>query len=205
MRTLLSDLFYFCFDVLVPPRGSDAVVRSLTLDDLYALGNMRGELRYRDARVRALVWELKYRGSSAAARLCGQFLSEQLLALSAEVVGTPLLVPVPMHPSRRAIRGHNQTELLCEAALPHLGGAFEYAPKALERVRSTPAQRGLMRGRRLRNVKNSMRACPELVEGRACVVVDDVSTTGATLAEARRALLAAGAREVHTVSLAATE
>lgn len=205
MLSALTEFIYHVFDALVPPRHSELAARQLTLSDLYALSNARGELPYRNSKVRALVWELKYRASARAAKLAGEFLSDALLALSAEVVGTPLLIPAPMHAARRKARGHNQTELLCEAALPFLSGAFKYAPRALERLRHTAPQQGLMRGKRLRNVKNSMRACPGLVGGRACVVVDDVSTTGATLAEARRALLSAGAREVHTVSLAVTE
>jgi predicted amidophosphoribosyltransferase len=80
---------------------------------------------------------------------------------------------------------------------------YEYAPTVLVRTRATVPQQGLPKFIRLKNVKNSMRvAKPELVVGRVCVVVDDVTTTGATLAECKRALRAAGARAVHTISLA---
>jgi len=204
MKETVTALFYYIVDALVPPRESERAARGLTPEALFTLANARGELPYRKARVRALVWELKYRGTARAARIAGEFLSEALLGIAAETVGTPLLIPAPMHPARRRARGHNQTELLCEAALKHLGRAYEYAPHALRRVRHTPPQQGLMRGKRLRNVHGSMQA-GGAVRGRACVVVDDVMTTGSTLAEARRALLLAGAREVHTVVLAVSE
>jgi ComF family protein len=130
-------------------------------------------------------------------------LADELLALAAEELGVPLLIPIPMHPDRYKERGHNQTEVLCEAALRALGqgeSPFEYKRDVLKRVVDTPHQQGLARSKRLKNVEDSMVA--KDVEGRVCVVVDDVTTTGATLTEAKRALLAAGARRVHCVALA---
>jgi predicted amidophosphoribosyltransferase len=174
------------------------------------------------------VWELKYHANPRAAMLAGELLSEELLAIASEELGRPLLIPVPMHIARRRERGHNQTEVLCEAALKALGGAgnlyektvwlrrsrpedffsgkfpapYEYAPLALKRIKLTQEQQKLGRSQRLRNVAGSMEADPQAVRGRACVVVDDVTTTGATLAEAKRALKAAGAAKVYTVALA---
>lgn len=188
-------------DLLVPPRRAERRVKDLTLDDLYMLSTQDG-LPYRNPTVRDLVWEIKYYGSGRAAKLAGEYLADDLLAIAAEELGTPLLVPVPMHRSRRKERGHNQTEVLCEAALLHLHNAYEYRKGVLERVVDAPHQQGLQRSKRLQNVEQSMIAHPEPVEGRVCVVVDDVATTGATLAEAKRALLAAGARRIHCVALA---
>lgn len=214
-------------DLLVPPRRGERRVQDLSLEDVQHLAHEDG-LPYRDTQVRDLVWEIKYYGNGHAAKLAGEYLADELLALAAEELGTPLLIPVPMHASRRKERGHNQTEILCEAALdaldksarqkvlgPSLRGypqtilsdtfvsaPFEYKKDALKRVVDTPHQQGLHRSMRLKNVEQSMIAHPELVEGRVCVVVDDVTTTGATLAEAKRALMAAGARRVHCVALA---
>ena len=86
--------------------------------------------------------------------------------------------------------------------------SFDYRPDLLVRVRHTAPQQGLPQHRRLKNVKNAMtlknltdRSAPDLTD-RVCVLVDDVATTGATLAEARRALKASGARRVYCVALA---
>lgn len=220
------------FNFILPPRGTEAAVGSLTLEHLRDLQTSEG-LPYADEAVRALVWELKYYANRRAGTLAGELLSEELLAIASEELGRPLLIPVPMHKARRRERGHNQTELLCEAALRHLGGAenlhekivwpasapardgrpedffsgklsapLEYSPQALKRIKATPEQQKLDRAKRLKNVKGSMQADPTLVRGRVCVVVDDVTTTGATLAEATRALKAAGAQRVHTIALA---
>lgn len=238
MREAVASLFSFIFDSVVPPRPSERVVRTITVEELRGLGEE--SLLYHDPRVTALVWELKYHASRRAAALAGALLSETLMAVAAEELGQPLLVPVPMHKARRRERGYNQTELLCEATIKELrkqnfsekslahasvdsggrflekvpGGSqtvfsspsasiFEYAPRALVRMRATPTQQGLPKHVRLRNVAGSMEATnPKIIKGRVCVVVDDVSTTGATLAEAKRALIEAGARSVVCITLA---
>jgi predicted amidophosphoribosyltransferase len=84
----------------------------------------------------------------------------------------------------------------------HLGDAYEYVPRALRRVKMTEVQQKLSRERRLHNLNGSMHADCEVVMHRVCVVVDDVTTTGATFAEATRALKEAGAGHIHCVALA---
>jgi ComF family protein len=197
----MGNFFLSILDALLPPRKTELLVRTLTLEQLQRLSATE-TLPYHDARVQALVWELKYYASNRAAYLAGQYLSEQVLSLAAEELGTALLVPVPMHKKRRKARGHNQTEVLCEVLLPFCAGAVVYAPKALQRVVDTPTQQGRPKAERVKNVMHSMAADEKIVRGRACIVIDDVTTTGATLAEAQRALKAAGARAVHTAALA---
>jgi ComF family protein len=197
-------LLRILFDLVAPPRKSERLVRGLNVDTLHVLASpTSGALPYHDPRVTALVWEVKYRGNAQAAALAGEFLAEQLLALAGEELGKPLLVPVPMHPARRQKRGHNQTELLCKALMSYASDAADYAPEALARVKETAPQQGLERHKRLHNVRGSMEA-QDFVNGRVCIVIDDVTTTGATLDEARRALLKAGARRVHYLTLAAS-
>lgn len=189
-------------DALVPPRKTERLVRTLTREQLIALARPDGTLPYHEAHIKALVWEVKYRKNQAARTLAGSYLAELILGVCAEELGTPLLIPVPMHPLRRKERGYNQTEYLCEAALQRLGSACAYEPRALSRVRLTLPQQKLPRTRRLKNMRGAMVADAALVHGRACLVVDDVATTGATLEEASRALYQAGARRVVRLTLA---
>lgn len=197
MHGLLRPLF----DLVLPPRRTELLLRSVTADYLHELSG-GGALPYHDPRITALVWELKYYGSRQARHLAGTYLSELVLGLATEELGTPLLVPVPMHYARRRERGHNQTELLCQTAAAILDKTVVYTPRALVRLVHTPHQQGLPRHIRLKNVANSMQADERQVRGRACIVVDDVTTTGATLEEAKRALLFGGARVVHCIALA---
>lgn len=125
-----------------------------------------------------------------------------LLAAAARLgSGTPdLVIPVPQHPAGLRRRGFNPAAVLARAlAREH---ALVFAPCALERLRDGPSQTGLDRAARRRNVAQAFRA-RRRVAGRVWLV-DDVTTTGATLEEAARALRRAGAREVVGVCAART-
>jgi ComF family protein len=203
MQKPLALVTSFVTSLLFRVRPTEKITEGLMVRDLQSLARYDGTLPYGDRRVRALVWEVKYYAHSRAAQLAGEYLADLLLGESAESIGRPLLIPMPMHKDRKRERGHNQTEVLCQSALPYLRDAFDYEPNILQRVRFTRPQQGLERHSRLSNVKNSMQVVlGSGIAGRVCIVVDDVTTTGATFAEAKRALKAAGARDVRFVALA---
>ena len=204
MTHYISHFLSFLCDLLVPPRPTERTIASLTPDDVRNLRSLdTGALPYHNEQVRALVWEVKYYANPHALSLCGPVLAEALMDVAAESLGKPLLLPIPMHPARRASRGHNQTELLAKAALPYIQDAVMYAPNILVRTRTTTAQQGLPEHKRRTNVARSMMVLtPEEVRGRTCIVLDDVMTTGATLKEAERALRASGASAVELIALA---
>ncbi len=190
-------------DVILPPRATERLMRSLNAERLSALSRPDGALPYHDPSIRALVWEIKYRKNSEALRLAGMFLAERALQVGEECLSSPVLVPVPMHKARRAERGYNQTELLCEAMVKASPGSFIYAPHAIVRTRNTIPQQGLPKHRRIKNILGAMELQDSTnIEGQVCIVIDDVSTTGATALETKRTLLEGGADEVHILALA---
>jgi competence protein ComFC len=115
--------------------------------------------------------------------------------------GADALVPVPLHPARRRDRGFNQSRLLAHDLAR--SRAIEVFDGVLLKVRDTPAQAGLRAADREKNVIRAYAVRrPERIQGRTIVLVDDVTTTGATLREGARILREAGAKDVRAVTLA---
>ena len=111
------------------------------------------------------------------------------------------LISVPLWQRRHWRRGFNQSDLLCQALAKWLGCAWH--PFALKRVRKTATQHQLSARLRARNLKNAFRL--ELpVKGLHMVIVDDVVTTGSTVAEISRLLLRNGAASVQVWCLCRT-
>ena len=170
-----------------------------------------------DGALRAIVHALKYEGRRSLA----QPLAELMRIRGADMLtGADWAVPVPLHPSRRRERGFNQAADLAS----HLGVPV---CSALLRHRATRTQTELPAARRHANVRGAFavalrsarghagapsaagalgwRAAPiagETIEGSIVVLIDDVSTTGATLDECARVLKEAGVREVRALTAA---
>ncbi len=111
-----------------------------------------------------------------------------------------VVVPVPLGKERMKERGYNQVSLF---ALPlALAMGWKYSARALKRARETVSQVGLSAEERENNVRSAFVANRNKVVGKTVLVVDDVSTTGATLNSCAEALINGGAHEVYALSLA---
>ena len=112
-----------------------------------------------------------------------------------------LIVPVPLHPKRKRERGYNQALLLSRDLARLVGVPFR--SDALHRVRSTLPQVGLSDAERARNLKRAFQCKkPAAIKGLHVLLVDDVMTTGSTVASAAEALLEGGALRVSVLTLA---
>ena len=151
-----------------------------------AVGSYQGTLRL-------LLHALKYDRRQSL----GPALSRLIRQHAADVLhGADCAVPVPLHPLRRWHRGFNQAAALGR----ELGVPLR---NYLRRRRYTSPQAGLTAGERMRNVRDAFRLTRSARPGgEVIVLVDDVSTTGATLESCARVLMDAGAREVRSVTAA---
>lgn len=164
---------------------------------------------YEHPLVKTAVWEVKYRGNRSVARLMGVLLAEELTWWLTELTETenfraPLLVPIPLAHTRERERGFNQCILLAREMLHLLGEEVELRADMLIKTRETQSQaKTENRAERIQNLRGTF-AVREItaVAGRNVVLLDDVTTTGATLGEARKTLQKAGARRVIAITIA---
>lgn len=139
-----------------------------------------------------LIARAKFGRSLADARLLGQLLATGLRRVAAPVPAGAVVVPVPLHWRRLARRGFNQAlEIARVVAADH---DLPLAPARLQRPVATPAQSGMGRRARRRNVAAAFVARP--FAGEPVLLIDDVVTTAATALAAAAVLRAAGAGPV---------
>jgi ComF family protein len=141
-----------------------------------------------------VIHALKYDGRRSLARPLAALMRDRGAAMLA---GADCVVPVPLHRSRRRHRGFNQADDLAR----HIGLPVR---RALARVRATPTQTGLPAARRHRNLRGAFAPTCHArgLAGAVVVMVDDVSTTGATLDACARVLKEIGVREVRALTAA---
>ena len=165
---------------------------------------------YQDSHVRDLIWEIKYKGNRNLAKNVSEVLYELLCqeiadrTLSENFIN-PILIPMPISDKKRRERGFNQTELICnELELLDSEHLFVYMPEFLKKIRHTESQSHThTKTERMENLRGSMKVIGDLKPQRYSVVlIDDVITTGASIAEARRALREAGLKKVLAITLA---
>ena len=164
-------------------------------DRLDPLLSFRASAYEYEGRAAQAVRRLKYsRATSLAA-----FMSDAIktVACDAGLVDDRLVLPVPIHWSRRCVRGFNQAELLCEA-LPK----EQVRTTVLARIKPTASQAGLNADQRRKNLTGAFQVRGKL-DGQRILLVDDVLTTGQTGRECARVLLEAGAIEVGLLTFAA--
>ncbi len=212
MRPLLALALEALLATLAPPRcaACDGETRLLSVfcpscahtatSAVRGLERPSAALIYGGAVARAIT-RMKYESRPDLARPLGDLLWRALEPHAGSLRGC-LVVPVPLHPSRLAERGFNQSALLARRVAKHLGAPL--SPRALTRTRETRQQTTLDRAARARNVEGAFEVRPSaLVEGRVILLVDDVMTTGATLDASEKALASAGATRIDRVVLAA--
>lgn len=203
-------------DAIAPPRERAMRTKARSLEDVPvtpAVHELLGArittvMNYQHAVVQDLIRALKYDGSGAAAALAAaalaDYLREELASARQFSPREILLVPVPLHSSRRRERGFNQIEIVLKALPKEFrdGTLSMLSPEVLARPRATKQQTKLSRKERVRNVAGAFEVPdPARVARTHIFLIDDVATTGATLVNAGKPLKKCGA-EVSLLALA---
>lgn len=149
-------------------------------------------------KIQQMIWSLKYENATHLAAPLASRMAARLTQLNWTF---DTIIPVPLHSIRLMERGYNQSQLLAEHLAEHIGQPC--TPDALHRQRQTQSQVGLNALERQMNMQEAFIAETALITGKIVLLIDDVFTTGATLAACAGAALDAGAVEVYGLTLTA--
>jgi competence protein ComFC len=170
---------------------------------------------YHDKKVAQVIIDGKYKFLPGIFTLLGKITAERLDPNLLSLFSNPFLVPLPLHKSRQRWRGFNQAEVLCQAIAHNLSLPCTSVPfgrltvaggelvEPLVRCKATQTQKDLKREQRLKNMGDAfVLKTGADVHGKNLILIDDVTTTGATLTEACKVLKRNGAAKVLCVTVA---
>jgi len=212
LNELVRDVLSATTAALIPPAcaGCDVAGSWLCLEcrsDLEPLTTRIGSVVVRSAGLhggplRTAIHRFKYRQERALATELGSLVAMLVAEDLARGIRIDALVPVALHPERARWRGYDQAALLADAIAARTG--LPSVP-ALHRIRQAAPQVDLDRAARQRNVDGAFVSTAGALRGGSVALIDDVTTTGATLRSAARALRSAGARTIRAYVIAADE
>lgn len=184
----MHDLFLKLFDCIFPPSKTLLRVRNLSPEVvrgkyfLSYIESTRTLSRYDDSDIKALIQEAKFHGNIKAFKLLSILIQ---MYLSETTTAYDLIIPIPLPSARMRTRGYNQVHEILRAG----DLTVPIHTKILRRIRHTRPQTELSKKERLSNLHDAF-GVTEVghIRGRHILLVDDVTTTGATLLEAKRAI-----------------
>lgn len=210
-------------NLVFPERRQEKTVKTLSIEEILALPkrdivfldnqNTYSLFSYRDPKIKALIWELKYHRNpiviSKLGLIFSDLLQEELLEKSLfKNINEWTLLSIPISRNKLRERGFCQTDLLCREIMKNLRSSNNqmrviYEPDGLKKIKDTKSQSWTKnKEERMENLKDAFSASPKIVGGKNIILIDDVLTTGSTVEEVRKTLLKAGANEVFTWTIA---
>lgn len=155
-----------------------------------------------EGEVKDIIWNFKYKNRTDFARYLAKFLELEFLK-NIELYGkVDVIVPVPLHKNKLALRGYNQSMLLAKelSNLVHV----DLDKESLVRVKNTETQTYLDFQQRQENMKDAFALTTGNLKGKNVLLVDDVFTTGATVDSSAKTLIDGGAKSVLILTVATT-
>lgn len=202
---------YFCFDCIkrieiawpicpVCKRLSDKGNVHPRCKTKYSLDGLIAGFYYKDP-VKIAIIRIKYKWTYDIENTLCEYLFKVFKKY--DIDRNAILVPVPLHPSRKKWRGFNQSELIAKYFSKKLNQPYI---DFLVRVRKTKTQVGLSRARRKVNIRGALDIAKSVdvdkIAGKSFILVDDVYTSGATISECAKVLKRVGAKSVWGMVIA---
>ncbi|MBU1159785.1 ComF family protein, partial [Patescibacteria group bacterium] len=180
----------------------------INFPSLIEQNNIFSSADYNDETVKKALWQLKYKSRKGLAEPLAELIFQRLKSK----INWPdwLIIPIPLHKNRLKTRGFNQSELIAQKLAEKIQISDVDAKNIgcqtniLYKIKETPTQVSIKnRKDRLKNLENAFKAeNADLIKNKKIILIDDISTTGATMKECKKVLRTAGAKKIIGIVVA---
>lgn len=208
MKNILIQILDFIF----PPKAEEIELRDISPEKLMEISpkSLKNEFpyihslfSYKYHLIRELIWQIKYKKNRQALKCAGYALYNELISMYDNNYNAIVLIPIPISKQRRKERGYNQTELIINEIIKlDINKKFNKDFELLIRVKNIDKQTFKNRNERLTNTEHIFKVIKQVQKNQRVVIIDDVSTTGSTLKEARNEILSNGYSDVKCLTIA---
>lgn len=206
-------------DLLFPINYNHNFLNNLTAEKFLSLTipaqtppipNTLAIVSYKNSLVKKAIWSLKFKNNQQLAKLFAEIiydnLVEELSNLNLTInFNDPILITVPLSRQRYRERGYNQVELIAkEITKIDQNNFLEYKKGVLKKIKNTlPQSHTKNKVERMKNLQGCFKvANPTVIKNQNIILLDDVTTTGATLAEAVKTLKSAKPKQIICITFA---
>jgi competence protein ComFC len=210
----MNKLLAYFIDFLFPPSKEELLLRELSPSQFLEQSPRSSKTEfpfiysvfsYKDPLVREMIWQIKYKKNRHAVECAGFALYKELLKyVESKNIDKLTLVPIPISNKRRKERGYNQCELLIDEVLRlDVDNKFSADYGLLIRSKHIEKQTFKDKSQRIENTRDIFEVTKpaDLLNKIRLIIIDDVTTTGSTIREAREILLRNGYKEVEGMAV----
>ncbi len=200
---MMIKIINYILDFIFPPSKYEIELRNTTKEELFNRYSFKNEINnsifpYQEPIIKELVWQIKYKKNKKAMEIAGYSLYCELIKLNEPLI----LIPIPISNIRRKERGFNQCELIIDEVIKYdKNQFFKKDFDFLIRNKHIDKQTYKNRKERIINSQNIFSIVKDIDKKQKIVIIDDVTTTGSTLNEAKRCLNESGYNNIRTLTL----
>jgi len=204
----MKKLMIYIIDFIFPPNKEEILLRSFSPEKLFEISEkpkipefpfIDTIYSYKNPIIKEMIWQIKYKKNKHAIKCASYALNSKLSKINEKII----LIPIPISKERRKERGYNQCELIIDELLS--SNTNDYISKdfsLLFRNRDIDKQTFKNKKDRISNTRDIFQVMKKPTDNSKIIIIDDVTTTGSTLKEARETLLKSGFMTVEALTVA---